>query len=145
MTGMIKEAAQSQPARADHGNVSSLSRTMPILLDPPGKTVAGMRLTIRTGAGSSPGNIPLEHKTYTIGRQTEADICIPDPGVSRQHARIFFLHNEEILEDMNSTNGTFVNGVRITRCVLQDSDIIHIGDATMLFSRVTANEDGGNA
>ena len=120
--------------------VSLLSRTLPINLKEPSEPDAEMRLTLRIGANTPPNNIPLDRNVYTIGRDAQADICIPDPSVSRQHARIFFLHDEEILEDLNSTNGSFVNGVRVTRCVMQDNDIIRIGDATILFSRKTASQ-----
>ena len=138
ITDMETDAAQ--PDARDRDKVSLLSRTLPIALDEPHKTDSEMCLTIRTGTNAPPRNIAIDRKLYTIGRQTETDICIPDPSVSRQHARIFFLHDEEILEDLNSTNGSFVNGVRVTRCVLQDNDIIRIGDATMLFSRAAPDE-----
>ncbi len=132
--------ANVEPSKEhDPVKVSLLSRTLPIDLDEHYDSDAEIRLTIRTGPNSPPTNIPLERRMYTIGRQTEADICIPDPSVSRQHARIFFMHDEEILEDLNSTNGSFVNGVRVTRCVLQDNDIIRIGDATMLFQGLHQN------
>jgi len=137
------EANAKLSKQHDPEKISLLSRTLPIDLDEPYDSDAEIRLTIRTGSNSSPKNIPLERKMYTIGRQPEADICIPDPSVSRQHARIFFMHDEEILEDLNSTNGSFVNGVRVTRCVLQDNDIIRIGDATMLFQGQHQNAKRG--
>ena len=141
---MNTNAAES--AGRDPAKVSLLSRTLPIELDEPSKSekTSDMRLTIRTGSNRPPVNIYLDRKIYLIGRQAESDICIPDPSVSRKHARIFFLHEEEILEDLNSTNGSFVNGVRVTRCVLQDNDIIRIGDATMLFSRAAGHENANH-
>ena len=114
---------------------------MPIALEPAQASTAEMALTIRRGSSTPPTNIPIERKTYSIGRHEAADIHIEGASASRQHARIFFLHDEEIIEDLNSTNGTFVNGVRVSRCVLQDNDIIRIGDSTMLFSRKTASPE----
>jgi pSer/pThr/pTyr-binding forkhead associated (FHA) protein len=96
---------------------------------------ADMAVTVRNGPDAPPLHIQLEHKEYAIGRAEDADIYIPAPSVSRQHARLLFLHGREIIEDLNSTNGILVNGVRVARCVLQDNDIIKIGDATVLFSR----------
>lgn len=116
---------------------ASLSRTMPIALEEAPEVKAEMMLTIRGGNGTPPSNVPIERRTYTIGRHDGTDIHIASDSASRQHARIFFLHEEEIIEDLSSTNGTFVNGVRVARCVLQNNDIIRIGDATMLFSRAT--------
>ncbi len=132
---MKAHATQPTASKANSNKASLLSRTLPIELQEPQQANAQMGITIRTGSNTPPRNIPLERKDYSIGREADADICIPDPSVSRQHARIFFLHDEEILEDLNSTNGCFVNGVRVTRCMLQDNDIIRIGDATMLFTR----------
>ncbi|MFU8781162.1 MAG: FHA domain-containing protein [Kiritimatiellia bacterium] len=113
---------------------------MPIPVDEVLEPDTEMSLTIRNEGHTAPRRIPIERKTYTIGRQEGVDILIDNPSVSRQHARIFFLHDEEIIDDLNSTNGTLVNGVRVTRCVLQDNDIIRIGDATILFSRTASNE-----
>lgn len=42
---------------------------------------------------------------------------------------------DDIIEDLNSTNGTYVNGVRVNRCILRHNDLIRIGDATILFSQ----------
>ncbi len=114
---------------------------MPIALEPAETSTAEMALTIRRGNNTPPTNLPIERKTYSIGRHEGADVYIESASASRQHARIFFLHDEEIIEDLNSTNGTFVNGVRVSRCVLQDNDIIRIGDSTILFSRKAASPE----
>jgi pSer/pThr/pTyr-binding forkhead associated (FHA) protein len=118
---------------------------MPIEVEEVLRPNSEMSLTLRNQGGTAPKYIGLERKSYTIGRQEGADIVIPNQSVSREHARIFFLHDEEIIEDLNSTNGTLVNGVRVTRCVLQDNDIIRIGDATILFSRTKPSKGNGNA
>lgn len=99
---------------------------------------ADMFLHIRRGGEQQPACMRLDKTSYTIGRHTDVDIPILAASVSRRHARIFFLHGEEILEDLNSTNGVLVNGVRVSRCVLQDNDVIRIGDATLLFCRKAA-------
>lgn len=134
---MMTEENQSEakdankPARQS----ASLSSTMPITMDEVFDDSSEMALTIRSRNQSAPYNMTLTRDPYTIGRHESVDIHILGTSVSRKHARLFFLHDEEILEDLNSTNGTFVNGVRVTRCVLQDKDIIRVGDTTMLFSR----------
>jgi hypothetical protein len=92
-------------------------------------------LEIRMPDSPEPITHPLQNREFKIGRHEDADILIPLNSVSRIHARIF-PHNEEfIIEDLNSTNGTYVNGVRINRCILRHNDLIRIGDASILFSQ----------
>lgn len=71
----------------------------------------------------------------TIGRSKKCDIYIPDPYLSKQHARIFFKDAEFYIEDLGSTNGTNVNGKKLgTRPLkLKDSDKISIGHMHFLF------------
>ena len=70
-----------------------------------------------------------------IGRSKKCDIYIPDPYLSKQHARIFFKDAEFYIEDLKSTNGTAVNGKKIgVRPVkIKDSDKIKIGHLNFLF------------
>lgn len=98
-----------------------------------------MHLHIRMDGQSQPRCIPLARRSYTIGREQQVDIPIMAPSVSRRHARLFFLHGEEIIEDLGSTNGVRVNGVRVSHCVLQNNDMIHIGDIALLFTSKTPN------
>ena len=66
-----------------------------------------------------------------MGRGTEADLRINDPGVSRQHVE--FLVNGVDLEvvDLGSTNGMLVNGSKVPRAVLRDGTEVKIGRTTM--------------
>lgn len=80
-------------------------------------------------------SVPLAHKETLIGRGTECQIHIPLANVSRIHARINREQEEFVLLDMESTNGTFVNNIRIVRCVLHDNDQIRIGESRMTFIR----------
>lgn len=70
-----------------------------------------------------------------IGRSKKCNIFIPDPYLSKQHARIFFHNAEFYIEDLKSTNGTSVNGKKIgSRPVkLKDSDKISIGHLSFIF------------
>lgn len=70
----------------------------------------------------------LDEATFTIGSRTGNDLCLARAGVSRAHARIASVGNDDILEDLDSTNGTRVNGRPITRHILQNDDVIEIGD-----------------
>jgi hypothetical protein len=68
-----------------------------------------------------------------IGRGTEADIRLPDTGVSRKHVDVILDGGTAIAEDLGSTNGTLVNGRRITRQPLADGDVIRIGHSVLVY------------
>jgi FHA domain-containing protein len=72
--------------------------------------------------------------TYTIGR-TECDIVLDDEKVSRKHASIVIIREAQYaVSDLASRNGTFVNGVRLTRRNLQHNDLVRIGNTTLRFT-----------
>jgi len=68
-----------------------------------------------------------------IGRGTDADIRLPDTGVSRKHVDVVLDNGTAIAEDLGSTNGTLVNGRRITRQALADGDVIRIGHSVLVY------------
>jgi len=68
-----------------------------------------------------------------IGRGTEADIRLPDTGVSRKHVDVVLDGGVATAEDLGSTNGTLVNGRRITRQPLSDGDVIRIGHSVLVY------------
>src|SRR3954470_18304545 len=68
-----------------------------------------------------------------IGRGTEADIRLPDTGVSRKHVDVILESGKATVEDLGSTNGTLVNGRRISRQVLADGDVIRIGHSVLVY------------
>jgi hypothetical protein len=77
---------------------------------------------------------PLADDTITIGRAIENDIVITSKRVSREHARVRREGWRAILEDLGSTNGTFLNDERLlTPVELHDEDRITIGDVTLVF------------
>jgi FHA domain-containing protein len=72
--------------------------------------------------------------TYTIGRK-ECDIVLDDEKVSRKHASIVIIREGQYaVQDLASRNGTFVNGVRLTRRNVQHNDLIRVGDTTLRFT-----------
>lgn len=80
---------------------------------------------------------PLIGSLTTLGRDTTADIVVDDPGVSRQHSEVRVTtdgpHLVTSIRDLNSTNGTFVNGERVTSRRLQDGDRVTIGRTSATF------------
>lgn len=75
----------------------------------------------------------LDAATFTIGSRPDSDLCLAIPGVSRAHARITSVGNDDIVEDLNSTNGTLVNGERVTRHILQNDDVIEIASVQVRY------------
>ena len=69
----------------------------------------------------------LNKDETTIGRRFANDIHIDNLGVSGAHAKVLMFGNDAFIEDLASTNGTFVNGARVEKKPLQDKDIITIG------------------
>lgn len=84
--------------------------------------------------GPQPGEtFPLDKETLNLGRDPANDIVIGDPQVSRQHARISRRGELRVIEDLGSTNGTFINGMRLVGPhTLADGDEISLGDAVSL-------------
>lgn len=74
-------------------------------------------------------------ETATIGRLTDNLIAIDSPGVSSHHAYIFRSASDFVIEDLQSTNGTFVNGKRVSRCTLADGDVVGVGKYTLVFKQ----------
>ena len=77
--------------------------------------------------------IPLEKQVIRIGRQMENDIVFHEEFVSRFHAEIRLEDGKYILRDNESTSGTFVNGRKVDRCVLNSGDLISIATIQMMF------------
>jgi len=86
------------------------------------------------GFGEENKVIELGEEEVIIGRTPECGICLSVDNVSRQHARVFFRNEEYFIEDLGSTNGTYVNGIKVVRCVLRNSDQINIGGVKVLFT-----------
>ena len=71
--------------------------------------------------------LETEKPEITIGRSSSTDIQIDNLAVSKLHARIFHQRHQYTVEDLNSTNGTFLNGEKIVKAVLNHNDLINIG------------------
>ena len=82
----------------------------------------------------------LGESAFTIGSLPENALCLTSDGVSRSHARIISIGNDDILEDLNSTNGTLVNGRPVTQHILQNDDIIEIADTQIRYRNYKAIE-----
>ena len=95
-------------------------------------------------SGPTPGAaFTLEGDQLTIGRDATNDIVINDAEISRRHARLTFQGGKYVLEDLGSTNGTFVNGQRLAGPrVLKAGEVVSFGEQIILVFEVN-NVDAG--
>ena len=103
-----------------------------------GQNRPSANLVIRQGtqAGMS---FPLLGNQAIMGREEGVDIVLQDPEASRRHTRISWQSGQFVIEDLGSTNGTFVNGVQITwPQILNPGDSIGIGQTVLVFQAVGA-------
>jgi diguanylate cyclase (GGDEF)-like protein len=75
----------------------------------------------------------LGGEEHVVGRLDEVDISIQEDAVSRRHARLYRVDTRWTIEDLGSTNGSYVNDVRVTRRELADGDILRFGSAIFKF------------
>ena len=86
---------------------------------------------------------PLSNDETTIGRRFANDIHIDNLGVSGSHAKVLLIGGNAFIEDLNSTNGTYVNGSRVEKKPLSNGDIISVGKYQLKFENDTpaVNDD----
>lgn len=82
----------------------------------------------------------LDEPLVSIGRESSNDIRLDDPFVSRHHCVIRYEGERHIIEDLNSANGTFVNGERVNAGPLKEESLIQIGASVFLFRLPNSNE-----
>ncbi len=77
--------------------------------------------------GQTMAEYNMSKERYTIGRLPDNDVRIDNPTVSGHHSLIINILNDSFLEDLNSTNGTYVNGKLIKKHALQNGDVVTVG------------------
>jgi diguanylate cyclase (GGDEF)-like protein len=96
--------------------------------DVPRAAVTAERFVLLQLDGVDAGTVvALSDQPSTIGRHTGNQIQLQGGGISRNHARITWQAGGHVLEDLQSANGTFVRGQRVTRVVLCDGDLVQLG------------------
>ncbi len=101
-----------------------------------------MRVTLRVVAGPQVGRVFTfdQHDTFMIGRSEDAHFCLPhDRFFSRHHCLLEIAPPQTFLRDLGSTNGTFVNGIRVETAHLRNGDRIQGGE-TVLEVEVSADQ-----
>lgn len=93
----------------------------------------------------SAGTVFVLERAAVLGRGRDNQVVIPDPFASSEHARIFKRDGQFWLEDLNSSNGTFLNETRVKKpTVLADGDRIRIGGLTLKFVRWAYEMESGH-
>jgi two-component system, cell cycle response regulator len=103
-------------------------------------TAARRTPTLTMSRGPNPGQfaaIEVRSRAIFIGRDATCEFPIDDPSVSRRHARVYMdnsnSNSQVVVQDLDSTNGTLLNGQPIQRAVLSSGDHVHIGDVVLRF------------
>lgn len=86
--------------------------------------------------------IPLTQSVTNLGRRSDNQIVINDRRVSRQHAQIRLSENRYTIFDLQSSGGTFVNGIRVHQSPLRPGDVISLAGALIVFGMETVEELG---
>jgi len=83
---------------------------------------------------------PLNRNEVVLGRGADCDVQVDRDSVSRRHARVFRVGEQWMVEDLGSTNGSYVNDIPVQRSVLRDADFLKIGAAIFKFLSGTGVE-----
>lgn len=95
--------------------------------------IAGLAKLIISRNGQVEQQIQLGKERVTLGRHPRNDVVLSHPAVSGEHAAIVTILDDSFLEDLHSTNGTFVNGHRIGKHFLQHQDVIKMAKFELVF------------
>lgn len=157
INGSIKEVSSSSPAS------EIVSKPTPKPIAPPvqhfepvaaAKTTAQPAPVVRPKATPAPVTVPkqailevdgqryaLHHHSIVLGRSASTDIPVDDSGISRQHLRVETRGESEfVVSDLGSTNGTYVDGKKISsETRIFDGSIINIGQTKIVFRLITPN------
>jgi pSer/pThr/pTyr-binding forkhead associated (FHA) protein len=124
--GAVRRAAEPDVPAVERTQALNLARLR-------GDVVATPPASLIIHREDADQELPLEQEVLTIGRALDNDLVVEDPAVSRHHAEIRRQYGHYYLTDLQSTNGTVVNGKRVSGSFLQDGDLIRVGSLELLF------------
>lgn len=96
---------------------------------------------VLTDDGKVVGEHELDKERVTIGRHPDNDISLNDKATSGYHAVVITILSDSFLEDLDSTNGTLVNGKQVAKHPLSSGDVITIGRHQLKFEGEIADEE----
>jgi hypothetical protein len=121
---------------ASHGDTGTRIFEVPVVKAP------SIVIEVRE-PGRGPRRVPVAGGPISIGRAPECELVLKDSRVSRRHARLQARNGVLVLTDLGSTNGTRVNGNRVTELVLGAGDRILMGDTNMVVEAAPAGASAG--
>lgn len=143
---LAEQPATSQGPMGDVGTSNTVAREAvkpaPVAEEPAGgpEEPSGDRTAIVRPSGrklwvrrDGQDTIELVGMRFTVGRDPRCEIVIPSPRVSREHAAILVDAETVLVTDLNSSNGTFFNGERVMRHVVNDGDVVQFGNEKVTF------------
>ena len=112
------------------------SPTKVVYVDGRATSITLRRCQLERTTGGTVQRKVFERDTVTLGSAGENDMIVDDETVSRNHCRIFMEDGHYMVKDLDSTNGTFVNRVRIREAWLKPGCTLHLGRAELRFTPV---------
>jgi hypothetical protein len=91
------------------------------------------RLTIRNG-DIGPGEVTLNPGCNVIGREGENDILLPHPSVSRRHCEVWLTDEAVLVRDLNSRNGTLIDGIAVSEGEIRAGQTLRVGDIELFLA-----------
>ena len=128
---MVYQGSNPKKALLDFGQLERVARES-------GAVVRTCMWTLirRSDDGSDQHRTSISKNNLTVGRKASNDLCLTDPTVSGQHAILRLSEMNLTLEDLGSTNGTLLNGRRVTEPLrLTDGDVVHFGQVCFSIER----------
>ena len=141
---VLKSARRSspRPVASATEETRTLQRNTPMVPShplPPGSSRGTILVLTGLNAGRLAG---VDHRGLVVGRSGDVDLVVDDPAVSYRHVRIAIDVNDVFyVEDLDSTNGTFVAGHRVMRSVLVPGDTIQLGPELKLRFSLSSETD----
>lgn len=125
----IQVVAETTTQAAPEGSTKVMTGTA--VLQAPPQSNSSALLLLETSKGVHP--IPLEMTLLKVGRGLENDIVLEDARISRYHVQLRYKNRRFWITDLGSTNGTFVNGERISESALRNGDLVSLGGVELTF------------
>src|SRR5262249_62254773 len=100
--------------------------------------MAKSRIRLRGIGPGLDGKVWESDDSLCIGRAPGVEVSVPDTGLSRHHAEVILSDDGWVVRDLGSTNGTFVNGLRVGQegCKLNPGDLLQAGDVVLMVAAV---------
>ena len=116
-------------ARSEKTVIGKLETTKDLLKDRKGQACF-----VQYNGTSLGKRLPIQEKILTLGRDANCNICLTEESISRQHAKIFNEDGDIFIEDLGSSNGTFINDKKISQKMpLRDQDMLKLGNIILKF------------